>query len=149
MLHFLQNYVAHPIVFFPVYVIKISFFVCSKNEGFVYSILTVETCDVRTIPVVDHATFELNRFIDATDNPMLLAQNFTIPNYVNVTYTCNVGYQLQDPNNNVIGCEYVTEPRDPENIKYGSMIVKTLWTRPDGILCEASEQIIMLNHIIL
>ena len=102
--------------------------------------MTVETCDVGAIPVVDHATFELQRFINATDNPTLLAQNFTIPNYVNVTYTCNAGYQLQDPNNNVIGCEYVTKPRNP---KKGTMIAEALWTRPDGIFCEASEQIIM------
>ena len=143
MLHFLQNYVAHPIVFFPVYVIKISFFVCSKNEGFLYSILTVETCDVRTIPVVDHATFELNRFIDATDNPMLLAQNFTIPNYVNVTYTCEKGYRLQDPNNNMIGCKYVTTLRKFSNGSiHETVVAEAVWKSAEGIVCKYGEEAI-------
>ena len=155
------------------------------------SILTVETCDERTIPAVDNATYEIHRFMseNPTTNPPLfrqdisepayenvtntqrfmsentttissLQQNFSVPDYesattvppslrqefsipkrVNVTYTCEKGYRLKDPNNNTIGCEYVTTPRKFKNGSiHDTVIAKAVWTSTEGIICEKGEK---------
>ena len=106
------------------------------------SILTVETCDERTIPAVDHATHELQRFLPNTSHPQLYRQNFSIPNHVNVTYTCEEGYHLQQPDNNVIGCEYVTTDRKGSSIwdiSGVSVVAKAVWTSAEGIICRKSK----------
>ena len=108
-------------------------------------ILTVETCDERTIPAVKHAAYDLNRF--ATTIPSSLRQEFSVPNYVNVTYTCEEGYRLQDPNNNTIGCQYVTTPRKFSNGSiHNTVVAKAVWTSTEGIICEKGEKIIIYTH---
>ena len=106
------------------------------------SIFTVETCDERTIPSVDHATHELQRFLPNTSRPQLYRQNFSIPNHLNVTYTCKEGYHLEQPDNNVIGCKYVTTKRKGLSIFdiYGvSVVAKAVWTSAKGIICRKSK----------
>ena len=98
----------------------------------------METCDERTIPGVDHAIYEIYRFmsVNATTISPSLGQNFSVPDYVYVTYTCEAGYHLQDPKNNVIGCEYVTTPR----VGSKNVTAKAVWTSADGIICEEGEE---------
>ena len=86
----------------------------------------------------------LQRFnADETKIPPLHRQNFTIPGYVNVTYSCDEGYRLQDPNNNMIGCEYVTTPRKFSNGSiHNTVVAKAVWTSTEGIICEKGEKII-------
>ena len=103
------------------------------------SILTVETCDERTIPAVDHATHELQRFLPNTSHPQLYRQNFSIPNHVNVTYTCKEGYHLEQPDNNVIRCEYNTEERKGRREGDESVVAKAVWTSAEGIICRKSK----------
>ena len=106
---------------------------------FFISILTVETCDERTIPSVDHATHELKRSLPNTKVPQLYRQNFSIPKFVNVTYTCEEGYRLQEPDNNVIGCEYVTTPRKGRRERDESVVAKAVWTSAERIICIKSK----------
>ena len=108
-----------------------------------FELWTVETCDERTIPAVAHATFELKRFVfhkngtstsTSTSTPTSTStelQNFTIPDHVNVTYTCDEGYRLQDVNSYVIGCKYVTTPRKGSQ----NVTAKAVWTSTDEIIC--------------
>ena len=101
---------------------------------------TVETCDDWEIPLVDHGTYVLQRFnADETKIPPLHRQNFTIPGYVNVTYSCDEGYRLQDPNTNVIGCEYETKPRTGLGTGSDDVTAQALWTSTSGIACIKSE----------
>ena len=102
-----------------------------------FELLTVETCDERTIPAVAHATFELKRLAFHKNGTSTLTststelQNFTIPDHVNVTYTCDEGYRLRDVNSNVIGCKYVTTPRKGSQ----NVTAKAVWTSTDEIIC--------------
>ena len=104
----------------------------------IITILTVETCDEETIPAVTNATYELQHFnaYGNTQVPPLLQHYFSLPKHVNVTYTCDQGYHLEDQNNNVIGCEYVTTPRTGS----GDVTAKAVWTSTDGITCEEGEE---------
>ena len=105
----------------------------------IISIFTVETCDERTIPAVDHATHELQRFLPPPSVPQLYRQNFSIPKFVNVTYTCEEGYRLQEPDNNVIGCEYNTTERKGRREYDASVVAKAVWTNSERIICRKSK----------
>ena len=112
-------------------------------------ILTVETCDERNIPAVDHATYKIHRFMseNATTTPPSLRQNFSVPGYVNVTYTCDLGYRLQDHNNNVIGCAYVKTPRRYSNGSiHFTVVAEAVWTSSEGIICEKGNEMLILTH---
>ena len=74
--------------------------------------------------------------VNATTIPPSLGQNFSVPGYVYVTYTCEEGYHLQDPKNNVIGCEYVTKQR----VRSKNVTAKAVWTSADGIICGEGEE---------
>ena len=88
-----------------------------------------------------HAAYDLNRF--ATTIPPSLRQDFSVPGYANVTYTCDQGYRLQDRDNNKIGCEYVTTPRRFSNgSNHTTVVAKAVWTSTEGIICEKGEKII-------
>ena len=96
----------------------------------------MEICEKKTIPIVEHATHTMQQFQYPKDRDRLELpqENFTLPGYVNVTYTCDDGYLIQDPNSSVIGCEYVTSPR------IGSGITATaVWTSTKGIVCKKGE----------
>ena len=104
----------------------------------------METCDEQTIPAVDNATHEIHRFMtkNATTIPSSLREFFSVPGYVNVTYICEEGYRLQDPNKNMIGCKYVTTPRKLGWRDHETVAAKAVWTRTDGIMCEKGEKTI-------
>ena len=72
--------------------------------------------------------------------PQSLPQFFSVPGYVNVTYICEEGYRLQDPNKNMIGCKYVTTPRKLGWRDHETVAAKAVWTRTDGIMCEKGEK---------
>ena len=81
---------------------------------------------------------------NATTTPPSLRQKFSVPGYVNVTYTCDVGYRLQDHNNNVIGCEYVTIPRKFSNGSiHVTVVAAAVWTSTEGIICEKGDEILI------
>ena len=61
--------------------------------------------------------------------------NFTLPDRVNVTYTCNEGYTLLYPQNFTVGCEYITTPRGEHN----HVLAKAVWKSPDGIICKLGQ----------
>ena len=107
--------------------------------------ITVEICDEPTIPAVDNARYEIHRFMseNATKIPPSLRQNFSVPGYVNVTYTCDQGYRLQDPNNNMIGCKYVTTPRKFSNGSiHETVVAEAVWKSAEGIICKYGEEAI-------
>ena len=97
----------------------------------------METCDESTIPTVNHATYALSHFNTHAETriPPLHRQNFSLPKHVNVTYSCDKGYRLQDPNKNMIGCKYVATARTGA----GDVIAEAVWTSTDEILCKKSE----------
>ena len=101
----------------------------------------METCEKKTIPIVEHATHTVHQS-QYPNNPdgtelqwELPRENFTLPGYVNVTYTCDDGYLIQDSNSSVIGCEYVTSPRNGSGI-----IAKAVWTSAERIVCRKGEK---------
>ena len=94
-----------------------------------FVIYIVEACDKKTIPTVTHATYIVSE--ETTSG------NFTLPDRVNVTYTCNEGYTLLYPQNFTVGCEYITTPRG----EHGNVLAKAVWTSPDGIICKLGEYI--------
>ena len=114
--------------------------------------MTVETCDETAIPAVKHTTHKIHHFTfyeNGTSKSPLPKQNFSLPKHVTVTYTCNRGYRLQDPNNNVIGCEYVTTPRNGTK----NVTAKAVWTSADGIVCQkggrnGDDQLLMPQNVI-
>ena len=78
--------------------------------------------------------------------PPSLRQNFSVPGYVNVTYTCEKGYRLQDPNSNVIGCKYVTTPRKFSNgTIHNTVVAEAVWKSADGMICEVGKNTIKSN----
>ena len=78
---------------------------------------------------------------DAITIPPSLRQKFSVPGYVNVTYTCEKGYQLQNPNSNVIGCKYVTTPRKLSGgVIHETVVAKAIWTSTGGIICQKGEK---------
>ena len=98
----------------------------------------MEVCDERTIPAVAHATFELKRLVFHKNGTSTLTststelQNFTIPDHVNVTYTCDEGYELVDATKDVVGCGYIPRPGD----KQKDMNQMARWTSAEGIECS-------------
>ena len=84
---------------------------------------------------------------NATTTPPLLRLKFSVPDYTNVTYTCDVGYRLQDYNNNVIGCEYVTTLRRYTNGSiHVTVVAEAVWTSYEGIICEKGDEMLILTH---
>ena len=57
--------------------------------------------------------------------------DFATPDSVNITYTCEGGYKLKDPNNRVVGCEYIPTPGD-ERVGVNREV---RWANTDGIVC--------------
>ena len=85
---------------------------------------------------MDHASHEIKRFLPNTKVPQLYRQNFSIPKFVNVTYTCEEGYRLQEPDSNVIGCEYVTTARKGRREYDDTVVAKAVWTNSERIICR-------------
>ena len=126
---------------------KCSFRAFILHFTYIYDFLTVETCDHRSIPLVDHGSYALQCFdAEETEIPPLGRQNFTIPRQVNVTYSCDKGYRLQDPNTNLIGCEYVTKRRTRSETKSDDVTAEALWTSTLGIACIKSETTLNKNQ---
>ena len=111
-------------------------------------ILTVETCDERTIPAVSNATYTLHRsmfYPNGTAVPPSLLHEFYVPKYVNVSYACDEGYRLKYPYKHVIGCQYVRMSREGQQ----NLPDKAKWTSADGIGCEKSEWTIQWTYIVV
>ena len=88
----------------------------------------------------------LQRFNAETEILQLRRQNFSIPRHVNVTYSCDEGFRLQDPNANVIGCEYVTKRRTGSETESDDVTAEALWTSTLGIACIKSETTLNKNQ---
>ena len=86
-------------------------------------ITTVDACDKSTIPSVEHALYSISEENDGGD--------FATPDGVNITYACEDGYKLQDPNNRVVGCEFIPTPGDEQD----GVNRRVRWTDTDGIVC--------------
>ena len=91
------------------------------------------------IPTVVHATYAIQYFGQPKYSEDTIPENFTLPGYVNVRYTCDEGYSLQDASNHSIGCEYNTTERQ----NYG-VTATAVWTSTDGIVCKKGKK---LNHV--
>ena len=100
----------------------------------------MERCDERLIPTVDHATYAIQYFGQPRYSGHTIPENFTLPGYVNVTYTCDEGYCLQDAYKRAIGCEYNVTKRRQNN----GVTANALWTSTDDIVCRKCKQ---LNHV--
>ena len=88
--------------------------------------LTVESCNRKTIPAVAHATY--------TVSEERVKGHYSLPDRVNVTYTCNKGYSLQNnESSSVIGCQYVTTQRDEMG---DDVLAEARWTSTEGIVCK-------------
>ena len=91
------------------------------------------------IPTVDHATYAIQYSGHPVYSYSTIPENFTLPGYVDVTYTCDEGYHLKDASNHSIGCEYVTKL-----IQNNRVTAKAVWTSTDYIVCKKGKQ---WNHV--
>ena len=90
-------------------------------------VLTVVACDGRSIPKVDHATYEIEHTHSSPE------QDLSIPDRTHVTYTCDRGYYLEDPRNKTIGCKWAkTDFRSGTS----QLIKKAVWGSAEGINCK-------------
>ena len=91
----------------------------------------VVTCDMRSIPHIDHATRAISR--EPTTG------NLTLPGSVTVTYTCDSGYALADEVSDTVSCVTNSQPREgrPEGDK--SVLVTAGWTSDEAIMCKKSQ----------
>ena len=99
------------------------------------SIFAVETCDERKIPTADHASFKVDSYYNNGASKQSLRRENFIPRYVFVKYTCDKGYYLDDPDNNLIGCEYATKPSGLRHVT-----VKAAWKSAESINCMKGKK---------
>ena len=122
--------------------------VCCSQTIILLWILPVEVCDERTIPVVDHASYELSHFShykNYVSIPPSLRQNFTIPKHVAVRYTCDKGYYLRNASSSAIGCKYDTTPRKFSNGSiHNTVLAKAVWDSAEGVICDTGKKTIII-----
>ena len=87
----------------------------------------VVTCDMQSIPHIDHATPAISR--EPTTG------NLPLPGSVTVTYTCDSGYELANEMRDTVSC--VTDPQPREGRPEGddSVVVTAKWTGDGEINC--------------
>ena len=97
-------------------------------------VLTVEECDEKSIPEVDHATYEIvhHRY----SNLVIPEQDFSIPGRSFVRYTCDRGYYLEHPRNKTIGGDYKYAHRK----RTKQPQAKAVWKSAEGINCKKGKK---------
>lgn len=87
---------------------------------------------MNSIPTVDNAKSKVTR--EVSESGLIL------PGTVSILYTCNKGYELQNEEDNKVGCEYVHTPRqgrpDTDTI---TNLTTTEWIGTDRVICQGGE----------
>ena len=96
-------------------------------------VLTVEACDERSIPEVDHATYEIYHHRYSGD--VIPEQDFSLPGRTDVTYTCDRGYYLEHPKNKKIGAKWDFGHRRWTN----QQLMRCEWKSAEGINCKKGK----------
>ena len=97
----------------------------------VCSFIPVVTCDMQSIPRVDHATPTISR--EPTTS------NLPLPGSVRVTYTCDDGYELTDVIHDTGSCVAFSQTREGRPEGDDSVVVTAMWTRNDAIKCKRGQ----------
>ena len=85
----------------------------------------MKACKKKQIPSVAHSTYNISEDHYRGD--------FSVPNGVNVTYTCVTGYHLLDPFYRFVGCN------PPQKNEQGDVTLVARWSDTDGIVCAKGE----------
>ena len=94
-------------------------------------ILSVVTCDMQSIPHIDHATPAISR--EPTTG------NLPLPGSVTVTYTCDSGYALADEVSDTVSCVTNSQPREGRPEGDESVLVTAGWTSDEAIMCKKGQ----------
>lgn len=90
-------------------------------------LFAVVECDMWAVPVVEHAII-----ISKPEHDGLM-----LPGTVSVTYKCETGYELENPNNNAAECHYEINDREERPADDKAQVVKAIWTGQKSIRCKA------------
>ena len=88
-------------------------------------LFAVNTCDKKIIRKVEHSTYSISEGE--------LSDDFTL--HMNVTYTCDEGYSLQNPTKYSSVCEFHTPAPDDQ----GDGTARAQWRSFYGIVCANGE----------
>ena len=88
-------------------------------------LFAVNTCDKKIIRKVEHSTYSISEGE--------LSDDFTL--HMNVTYTCDEGYSLQNPTKYSSVCEFHTPAPDDQ----GAGTARAQWRSFYGIVCANGE----------
>ena len=88
-------------------------------------LFAVNTCDKKIIRKVEHSTYSISEGE--------LSDDFTL--HINVTYTCDEGYSLQNPTKYSSVCEFHMPAPDDQ----GDGTARAQWRSFYGIVCANGE----------